>query len=236
MKKNILIIGLLAVFIFGSFGFTFASLLPQRDNVQFSETILFGDPKAAEGLTLNYKNHYGYHLFWDTTWTIGTPPESAVTDYRFSAEEVREEHTMPLGVTLETSSFITYYIQDVPYGLQNAFDDLAADTPAGEDNFRNIKISDYYEYYPISGTIQLENNQIVLNEAAFLQYSNGETVDMKDESIRVSLALSQFFRIPVLPRDTMSISIAKDSAGNVSTKHTSHGSDTSYYMEMVGAA
>ena len=236
MKKNILIIGLLAVFILGSFTFALASLLPQRDNVQFSETVLYGDPKAAEGLTLNYKNHCDYHLFWDTTWTIGTPPETAVTSYQFSLKEMREEYTPPLGVNLETSSFITYYIQDVPYGLQNAFDALAADTPAGEDNFRNIKISDYYEYYPISGTIQLKDHLITLNEAAFFQYTNGETINTADENTRVSLALSQFFRIPVLPRDTMAISITKDSSGYVATKHTSHGSDTSYYMEMTGAA
>ena len=53
MKKNILIISLIAVFILGSFTFAFASLLPQRDNIQFSETVLFGNPKAAEA-------HSGY--------------------------------------------------------------------------------------------------------------------------------------------------------------------------------
>ena len=232
MKKNILIIGLLTAFILGSFGFAFASLLPQRDNIQFTETVLFGDPKAAAGLELNYKSHYNHHLFWDTTWTIGTPASDAETAYRFSAKADREIQTTERGIKLETQGYNTYYIQDVPNGLQKAYDQLLAETGPGEENRRVIHLADYYQYYPLSGIIELPGmGQINWDDSYNSLYAKENLTPEADAKYRITKAFQDFFKIPVLPEDTMEIMVSVPATGSGASTLSSHGSDTSYYME-----
>lgn len=232
MKKNILMIGLLAVFVMGSFCFAFASLLPQRDNIQFTQTVLYGNPKAAEGLELHYQSHYDNHLFWDTTWTIGTPADTAETDYRFSAKEDRNVRSLEQSIRLETMSYLTYYVQEVPSGLQKAFDELQAETGPGERNSRTIRLTDYYQYYPISGTIELDGmGQIHWDDSYHSLQVKENLTPEADSTYRITKAFQDFFRIPVLSGDTMEITVSLSSNGSSTSTRSSYGSDTSYSME-----
>lgn len=232
MKKNILIISLIAVFILGSFTFAFASLLPQRDNIQFSETVLFGDPKAAAGLILNYRNHYDYHLFWDTTWIIGTPADTAVADYRFTAKEDREEPNMEPAITLESHDFNQYEVDGKPSGLKKAFDELAETANPDAENIRQIHIADYYQYYPISGTLNLPGlEKIKWNDtySAVLRQTN---LDEEYKHIIDTMKVFQdYFKIPVRSNDTMEIQVRVNSQGDVTSTRTGYGTDTLYSIE-----
>ena len=217
MKKNILIITLLTVCILGSFTFAFASLLPQRDNVQFSETVLFGDSKAAKGLTIHYKNRFDYHLFWDTAWTIGTPPEAAVTDYRFSRKDYVDIYYPDAGIKMESISFSSANQSE---GLQKAFEELAETAKPNEKNISLIYISDYYEYYPVSVNIDLPG---------WKEFSLGPYGSIKDRIIQ------DFFKIPVLPDDTMEIQVYLNGTGGIASTRSSYGTDTLYNMETKSA-
>lgn len=212
MKKNILIISLLAIFILGSFTFALASLLPQRDNVQFSETVLFGNPKAAEGLTINYKNHFDYHLFWDTIWTVGTSPESAVTDYRFSVRGDRETESADPAITLNSHAFDTYNNMNGIRVLDEAYEKMAADAVPNEEITRVVYLADYFEYYPM---------EVTLNLPGFNQ---------REVQRPTQLAFQEFFKIPVLPGDTMELRYWLGTDGSVST-HSSYGTDTLFHAE-----
>ncbi len=232
MKKNILIISLIAVFILGSFTFAFASLLPQRDKIQFSETVLFGDPKAAEGLILNYRNHYDYHLFWDTAWTIGAPADTAVTDYRFTAKEDRDEPDIKPAITLESHNFNQYEIDGKPNGLKKAFEELAETATPDKENIRQIHIADYYQYYPISGTLNLPGLEEVKWNDTYSAVLRQTNLDEKYMHIIDTMKVFQdYFKIPVLSNDTMEIQVRVNSQGDVTSTRTSYGTDTLYSIE-----
>lgn len=232
MKKNILIISLIAVFILGSFTFAFASLLPQRDNILFSETVLFGDPKAAEGLFLNYRNHYEYHLFWDTAWTIGTPADTAVTDYRFTAKEDREEPNMEPAITLESHDFNRYEVDGKPSGLKKAFDELAETAKPDAENIRQIHIANYYQYYPISGTLNLPGlKEIKWDDTYYAVLKQTNLDDEYKHIIDTMKVFQDYFKIPVLPNDTMEIQVRVNSQGDVTSTRTGYGTDTLYSIE-----
>ncbi len=217
MKKNILIISLLTAVVLGSFTFAFASLLPQRDHVQFSETVLYGDPKAAEGLTLNYKNRFNGHLFWDTTWTIGTPAESAVTDYQFFARDYVESEIPDAGIEMKS---ISSHFDNLDGALEKAYEELTETAKPNEKNIRQISIADYYKYYPVSASIDLPGWH------SFTIWSNGLSVD---ESFQ------DFFRIPVLPDDTMEVQVWVNGSGEISSRRASYGTDTLYSMDTESA-
>ncbi len=232
MKKNILIISLIAVFILGSFTFAFASLLPQRDNIQFSETVLFGDQKAAEGLTLNYRNHCDYHLFWDTTWIIGTPADTAVADYRFTAKEDREEPNMEPAITLESHDFNQYEVNGKPSGLKKAFEELAETAKTDAENIRQIHVADYYQYYPISGTLNLPGLKEVKWDDTYYAVLKQTNLDEEYKHIIDTMnAFQDYFKIPVLSNDTMEIQVRVNSQGDVTSTRTGYGTDTLYSIE-----
>ena len=231
MKKNLLIICLLAAFILGSFGFTFAALVPQRDNVQFSETVLYGNPEAAEGLTLRYQNHYDYHLFWDTTWTIGTPADTAVTDYRFSARRDRDSDIPEHAIQLETNGFATHTSGDEVTGLQNAFNELAETAKPDKENIRSIYLADYYQYYPLEVTMNLPGMEEIHWDESYYALAEQEKVKGDRSKDYIRIPFQEFFKIPVFPQDMVEIQVYVNGDGNVTSTSTGHGSDTFSLIE-----
>lgn len=154
--------GLLVLSI-GGFTAAAAAVNADRDQVALTGQVLAGDPSAAVGLTVESRTTLDHYLFWDTRHTFGEE-ETDETDFDFASFRRREQSNANTGVDLYTelamgfsfSSSGRQGIDDQPApGLIGAYNALYLETPNGETRSMVITLSDYYAYYPITGTIRL---------------------------------------------------------------------------------
>ena len=67
MKKSTFLFVLLLILSTVGICYFYTTVNAQKNKVTLTETVLAGDPSAAEGVTVDVKTHYDNHLFWNTT-------------------------------------------------------------------------------------------------------------------------------------------------------------------------
>ena len=181
--------------ILGTFTFAFASLTPKGDQVEIKETTVYGDPAAAAGLAADYRINYQRHLFWDVALrpSAGGPSLNTEMSYHQLAEE--EDQQADAGLSLQLPFYGNTYFssqKSVPPALADAFAALSEETALGEKKSKTFPLNQFYEYYPLTGYIFLPGEG-----SSQLQLSISET------------ALQDFFSIPVLPRERVTLTVDK---------------------------
>ena len=153
MKKTIATLLTLTVIAVGGIVFAHNWIGNLGDDVTIKETVLAGDKKAAEGITVTTSSHYEETpLFWQTACTIGEDNQvETQADYdrdRYDAYSWNGEPAMSLGYTDDLSmSNVGIEEQPETYGYSmEMFADIIADTPAGGHHKGTIKLSDYISY------------------------------------------------------------------------------------------
>lgn len=184
----------------------------QKDDVRFDENILFGDPASLEGLCVGMRAHYDDRLYWNVKYD---PAASAVMecDYRFSLSDLHEygpyEHS---GLSMYVSYFYEWDT-DTPIeeleGLSIAYRELYDATPEGEEVEKSVYVKDYYEYYPLAFHIDLPSTVW-----ASLRPS-GEIGFRPGDELYEYKRLCEYFKIPVLPYDKVTVTVDKDKSNGV---------------------
>ena len=181
------------------------------DDVSITENVLFGDAVYAEGITVQMRSHYDYHLFWDTTYTVGSPTPTH-TEYTFSAQK-----DFPVGgrtyngVTLDIDLQYGYDLRtpiDEQTGLKKAYRELYEETAPGTKGIKTIRLQDYYTYYPIRVAIDLPGTLWQGNDYDRL-------TDGQQNERAVWDAFNEFFKIPI-PEDlpAFDITLTKNERGD----------------------
>ena len=199
MGKSLTVVILLFVLAVGSLGYMHGSLDRDKDQVVINETVLYGDKRAADGLSLDITVQCNYRLFWNTVYTVGEEP-TVSTDFEFHQAQKYDGPTgIPFRFYLD-SRFGGYGSSTGFRGIDltgeiTPFEDVASRTNPGEERNETVYVEDYYDFYPIrvgiDGPARIginEDNQRLFNE---------------------------FFKIPVHPEHRVAITIRKDEAGNV---------------------
>lgn len=218
MRKALVLFALLLVC--GAGGVTYAALSihPARDQVELTESVLYGDAAAAEGLVVESKAHYSNRLFWDTTHVVGAEPDSW-TEFSVFTRKVGEEYDhSSSGVTIwsttEGDMDEFYNGQDTedwePKGIGIALKKLLEETAPGQETYRNVRLADYYDYYPLDVTIDLPGYYF------FTVYDEWEEAFGEEEGARqkaVYDTFTDFFRIPVLEDEEHEVHVGKNESG-----------------------
>ena len=71
MKRSLACFLLLLVIAVGGSAAVFSQIFSKRDQVEITQETVFGDPAAAEGLTVTIPAGYRDQLFWETTCNLG---------------------------------------------------------------------------------------------------------------------------------------------------------------------
>lgn len=219
MKKSFIAMLLVFALCVGCLVSAHANLNGTKEDVVLTETVLAGDRSAANGLLVETEiESAARELIWntnvlfrdgisyDTTFTLypdGQPYEYQVTTY---------------GLHLYSGLDSWYYSLDEydtitdPYykSLLEPVMDVASRTAPGESREETIYLADYFTYYPVD----VEGSMINA-------YTASETEAWQS-------AFREFFRFPVEPDDTMSISVDKDSQGRIYSWGGSEGEDYLY--------
>ena len=217
MRKALIAFVLLFVLAVGGMTAIHAEVNEVRDQVVVTEEIIYGDKAAAEGLTILAQAALeNGHLNWDTTYTIGEQPKTH-TEFKYSSEpRDRTIHYEPMGLLLgnslhdHSSDWNRASDSSELSGIDLAYWELREETPFGEEGKRQIRIADYYDYYPIRISLEVPNYNL---EKTFGEISMAISPEQLDNMERVYDALENYLKIPVLPGETMNIDLYHTEAG-----------------------
>lgn len=200
----------------------------QHDQVQFTETVLAGDPAVAEGLSIQAHATYNNQLFWDSNTVFnGNKPLTTQTEYHFfNTEQTEKFEDSYNGVELYSDIGLSgSYSMDMsnqiePVGIDRAYQELYNIVQPGQELEKTITVADYYDYYPLSGIISLPG--IRADFGIWRSYDS-----TYDQSILNKF--EEFFQIPVLPTEQITISLGKGSDGATYTNSSNEEGEQFYF-------
>lgn len=257
MRKALCVTLLLAALAAAAlFGLT-QTVNADRTNVVLTETTLYGDASAAERLTIRRRANLKGRLYWDITYTTPAAADQYVTEpagetaVHYQYHETRQDYYefdygSEIGVTME--SFLEYGVANMnhtggggveefaPYGLSKAYQELYQETAPGEETERTVRVADYLDYYPLALTIGMPD------DSGWYSMTENEYVEsyllagVEDDGWSQTFAdFRQFFRIPVLPDETLTLSVGRNTNGNLGSMGSGSGNGDHYYIETCSA-
>ena len=221
-KAGILLVCLLVIGI--------AGLIPvgnhlsaEEGNIQLTEHILYGDKAVAEGVQITFGSRLQWQHYWDSVYTIGTNP-GIKTQYTFYPTGKVENSTKKTYDGITFGSFPNYGSSGSlpmesrirPDEFLPAYQKLAEATPNGVSGFENIRVNEYFTFYPVWPDITTEYFWYEISGPhGYMGYlGSGETVDASNQK-ELYEALNVYFRIPVLDNDIYQISLTKEKDGTI---------------------
>ena len=147
MKRTLIAAALLLLLPVAALGAAARSVGGQAEQVVLTPTVLYGDPAAAQGLTVQLHSQYQDRLYWDTTYTVGTPGQ-AWTDVQF--------HSSGLGWADQGDRPLIWV------GLDDRLT-----IPPGDPRLKGTQLlRDYISYYSIRINIDLPEGEVPETETA----------------------------------------------------------------------
>lgn len=214
MKKWIVIFSLLLIFCIVGISYAAVEVNSERDKVNFTENVIYGDRSAVENLTVKCDVNYDEHLFWESTYVTGENPQTS-TEYRFSA--MGEPVTTARSYTgLEMEAVWEYGLprsEAEAEGIGKAYWELFNSIEPGEQGEKIIFYKNYCEYYPLSVSINLPGQDG--NYGGWVV--DGETKDDEVQSYYAEDIFEEIFKIPVLENEAVNVSIEKRQNGGMSS-------------------
>lgn len=226
MRKLLALAAALSVLSVVGLGVLHVQINAFRDQISVTETTLYGDPKAAQGLTAVLKSNLAGHLHWDTTQTFG---ESPVTRTRFHFTNTRapgrekEDH---YGLRTE---YIGGFLQNLDLdtrpegGMELAVWELLQQVQPGQEQEISFRLADYTDFYPLDMTLDLPG-----------QYMTFEHDNIPQER-EFRRAMEAYWKIPVLPEEWWTMSVGKDQGGGLSFVGWSSEEGDFYSMNIFNA-
>lgn len=234
MKKSLVIFAFLLL---AGLGFTVyfqSSLLSEKDQVTYVDDIIYGDASEVEGLTATIRSEYGRQLYWTTTYAAGENPD-VNTDYTFYSSEQNYNYEMSNYI------YMNFYFQDdFELGknrseftsIGQALFDLYQETGDNETKIKKIALKDYYDYYPFEFSFIWDDYDEYWEwEEDYLTKYGYSTEDERYQDFQY---LKNFFRIPIIEDDTITLELSKE---NGSLDYTSvYHDENEYYFSSYSAA
>ena len=200
MRRSLILLLVLAVLAAAVFAAGGAAVRGQGDDVTLTEERWFGDPAAAEGLTVTADTTVVNRLHWNTVLTLGAEP-AWETDFRYTAVQERQPGTVtpsfylyaPGGFSMSTSGSID---PEDP-GFRVDFGVLAEPVAAaiaraepGKTQVITLDLADYWEYLPVLCDYTPPAGVEIVTEDAFGILGSGMSTALWPDA-------AEFFRIPM---------------------------------------
>lgn len=175
-----------------------------KDDVVIEESVVYGDKSAAEGIAVTNRTTCDYHLFWNTVYRVGGDL-SVSTTFTFSQARLEERNRADqpaLSLYSNTDFGISGNNLDLEaehYSPETAMKPVIAvaeRTPAGGTREETVFLRDYYEFYPLTLDMDIQDTRLAMNQ-------------------EIRLAFADYLRIPIDPGHQVKISVTKDDEGNI---------------------
>lgn len=229
MRKALVVFVLVFALVLSGAVYAISDASAPRDKVEVTEIVRYGEPSAAEGLSLVLHNHFDFHLFWDVAYTP-THPEATETDYRVSEQKdygIYDDFYLGINFMSDLDYAYFQYLdgetisEELLGGLGRAYYELWQETPPGEAREKQIYLKDYLDYYPIGGEVDLPYTYVHFYE---------HEMRYEEYNAAVHALINEYFKIPVMEDECRYISIRKDENGNLSGHGGGSGDGDSYQV------
>ena len=211
MKKTFAIFALCLLVLLGGVIAAVTNLHNDRDDIVVTAYDRAGDRSAAQGFTAQQSVRRGSHLLWDLTMDLGTP-EDSTAEFTFSKEDMGLTEADPdsLMIYMTTAAYGSGANSElVPAGDDDPWGRMIQDvynrTPEGESRTEQVLLSDYFDYYPL--TIHMSMPQGI----------DLSTIDW--DSNDLYQAFHDFFRFPVVPGDTIPVTMDRTEEYGYTMEH-----------------
>ncbi len=186
----------------GGFAAVTRELNAQSEDVTYSEHRAYGDPRALDGVSVTMDVSYDQRLHWRSTLAADSGACTAELSFsQIRAQEwkrpsTRRDNAVYLfsGVSY-TASAIALEDLTEDYLFAEIIKDVYSRTAPGETRTETVHLADYYEFYHLDfiypSSAALENTQM----------------------------LNDFFRFPVLPEETVTVTLMKSADGKIASLH-----------------
>ncbi len=238
MKKVLIVMIALLLSVIAAVSALCQQIYNTRDEVSFSETVLYGDRNALQGTEIRTSMTWDRLLYWDTTLRPGETDSEHTVCTVYATKQPAQRGTSYLGVQMQVeydASVSREGDENEANRLARAFDELYAKTAPGEEKSAVIRLKDYYTYYPFSIRLEFPDYSAGWSTNSPIHYSYFSHPVGDENAREVLLALNEFFTIPVLDSEKIELYLSRGSKGySVSYGITPGvgGSDT-YYMSTV---
>ncbi len=217
MKSRILCLLTLALLLATLLGLGSAALYVSepRDKIEITEQKTMGDRSAAEGLRISLSTTVDENLFWEIDYRPGQEKPTSAEYSFYPLDRPMENSWNSLGVSLGTT-FAPGFASprdtspEEERGLIAAYNALYRETPNGEERRKIINLSDYYTYYPITGTIDFGGFPFRID----WEDAHQSIEPPKNSELYIGWRINDYFRIPILEGQVLEISISKSKNGN----------------------
>lgn len=222
MGKTLKIAGAILLVCLLTFTAATAFFIAASDDVEVFQKILYGDPKAAEGLKVDFRVQYKNTLHWDIHCDPVTGESD--TEFTFSHDDpfyVPYDHG-PSGVMMyalmdyRAHHFSWEPLPGVPedsgiFKLAEYLNSLPApeyeqdgnSTVAQEEICHTVDLSDYFEYYLFEGDVDLFGSGWIPFWNVCSEYSSAAT----EGSQLLAKLFNGYFKIPVKDNATVLVSV-----------------------------
>ena len=217
MRKAFALFLICILSISGFARFAVHSLAAPTEAVTFSETVLYGDPSAAKGLTVDRNVQFNDHLLWSSNIDFREDGYYSQTDFTCSAKTLTSrfgsQNSSNIGLEMFNNYPDEYRVDgadaDNVHGLQKAKLELIEETAPGTTGEKTVRIADYMDEY-------LFNININLPDLIYGYFPDIYDMDASSNpEATVIQTIQKYFTIPVLEDEYYHIGIDKDFDGNV---------------------
>lgn len=231
MRRATILTLLLLVLSVGGVCIAASNIYQEHDQVVLSETTLYGDSSATDGLTLKLATTYDRHLFWDTTYSFG---ENSVTEteYEFHSLPVYDDAPFTYqGLFIDSYPETNFVPGNNQAGLHQAYQELYDSIKSGTEGSRVIRLKDYIDYYPMNISLEFPGTSEYLSAEELAKYEDSEIEP--DSDLAAIYQLQEYLKIPVIEDEYLHIVLGKDSNGTVSHYGGGTANGNHFYLNFL---
>ena len=237
MKKSFVLLLILVVLISGTAYYAQNELLKERDQVHYTEKVLYGDKSVVEGVAVEADMQYNYNLYWNTRYEIGDTPkeDTKYSFYPWGYIEAVDSYPGSLHLVMDNQMRLQVGNDDFEkesyYGLDVAIKEVYDKTAPGTENIVTVYLKDYLEYYNFGLDLRLPdkvggtfyghyisfNEQELREDLAHYEKTglNKEEAKKLKKYLEALDIFQEFFKIPVMETEVYKIGMTKDENGVV---------------------
>lgn len=245
MKKSFVLLLALVMLISGTACFAQNELLKEKDQVHYTERVVYGDKSVVDGVTVETNIDYNHQLFWKTVYEIDEMSKEE-TEYTFYAwphfdNRLIQEGSMWFNIDCSNAyRDVEFDKNQTYYGLEIAMKELYDSTEPGSEKQTTVYLKDYVDYYTFmfditlpyhseNGDVQYDSNFIWGERELKEDIADLEKSGMNPEELaRLKMyqadleKFREFFKIPIVEKEVFTLAIAKDENGAVLGMADSH--------------
>ena len=236
MKRYIIPFLILTVVSFTGLGFAWWYIQSLSDDITITETVLAGDKKAAEGISVTTTNHHAdTPMFWETTYTIGKDGPETITHFSFDKKREDDETVFLEEDGLYLSALRRSFWDDIENwdGSQDymcLLEDAASQANPGEAYGKTLNLQDYMSCFPadLYGSFFFDEKEVHYSCENMEDYFQFPIPD--DYSVRIAFKKQQNNTIKELELDAQPVVFEVKSAVSPNTEDVFVGI-TGMYLE-----